>query len=67
MRAYERLLKYVKINTKSDENSTTVPTTAIQFDLARELVEELKALGCENVKVDETCYVYAEIPATKGC
>ena len=44
MRAYERLLKYVKINTKSDENSTTVPTTAIQFDLARVIVDELKAL-----------------------
>ena len=67
MRAYERLLKYVKINTKSDENSTTVPTTAIQFDLANILVEELNALGCDNVKVDENCYVYAEIPASKGC
>lgn len=67
MRAYERLLKYVKINTKSDENSTTVPTTAIQFDLAKVLVEELKTLGCEKVKVDENCYVYAEIPAGEGC
>ena len=67
MRAYERLLKYVKINTKSDDGSTTVPTTAIQFDLANILVDELNALGCENVKVDENCYVYAEIPASKGC
>ena len=66
MRAYERLLKYVKINTKSDDGSTTVPTTSIQFDLANILVDELKALGCANVKVDENCYVYAEIPATKG-
>ena len=49
MRAYERLLKYVKINTKSDENSTTVPTTAIQFDLANLLAEELKAFLSANL------------------
>ncbi len=67
MRAYERLLKYVKINTKSDESSTSVPTTAIQFDLARLLESELKALGCVNVRGDDKCYVYAEIPASKGC
>ena len=66
MRAYERLLKYVKINTKSDDNSTTVPTTAVQFDLANILASELKELGCEKVKVDENCYVYAEIPASEG-
>lgn len=67
MRAYERLLKYVKINTKSDDSSTSVPTTAIQFDLARLLESELKALGCVNVRGDDKCYVYAEIPASKGC
>ena len=44
-----------------------MPTTAIQFDLANILVDELNALGCDNVKVDENCYVYAEIPASKGC
>ena len=42
MKAYERLLKYVKINTKSDDRSNTVPTSAIQFDLARMLEAELK-------------------------
>ena len=67
MRAYERLLKYVTVNTKSDDSSSTVPTTKIQFDLAKSLAEELRALGCENVKCDEMCYVYAELPATKGC
>ena len=66
MRAYERLLKYVKVYTTSDENSTTVPSTARQFDLANILVEELKALGVENAKVDDKCYIYASIPATKG-
>ena len=67
MRAYERLLKYVAVNTRSDGSSETVPTTDIQFDLAKMLESELTALGCENVKCDDKCYVYAEIPATSGC
>lgn len=66
MRAYERLLKYVAVNTKSDHSSSSVPTTKIQFDLANILADELRALGCQNVKCDDKCYVYAEIPATKG-
>ena len=44
MRAYERLLRYVKVNTTSDPESATHPTTARQFDLANILVEELKEL-----------------------
>ena len=67
MRAYERLLKYVAVNTRSDHDSSSVPTTKIQFDLADMLADELRELGCENVKRDDKCYVYAEIPATKGC
>lgn len=66
MRAYERLLNYVVIGTQSDEDSKTTPTTACQFDLAKLLVEELKALGVQNAYVDEQCYVYASIPATTG-
>jgi len=66
MRAYERLLKYVAVHTTSDENSTTVPTSARQFDLARMLVEELHAIGVPNAEVDDLCYVYASLPATKG-
>ena len=66
MRAYERLLNYVKIHTTSDENSTTVPTTARQFDLAKVLVEEMKAMGIQDARVGENCYVYGTIPATPG-
>ncbi len=66
MKAYERLLKYVVVYTTSDEESTTVPTSMRQFDLARLLVEELKALGVEDAEVDDKCYVYATLPATKG-
>ena len=66
MRAYERLLKYVKIHTTSDDGSTTVPSTKRQFDLAKILVEELHEIGVENAEVDDKCYIYASIPATAG-
>lgn len=66
MKAYERLLQYVTINTQSDEHSETVPTTKCQFNLAHKLVEEMKGLGIEDAKVDSLCYVYGSIPATKG-
>ena len=66
MRAYERLLHYVKIYTTSDEESTSVPTTNRQFDLAMALAEEMKELGIEDARVDEHCYVYGSIPATPG-
>ena len=66
MKAYERFLQYIAVNTKSDDASGTVPSSACQFDLARMLGEELVALGCANVTADDKCYVYAEIPATEG-
>ena len=66
MRAYERLLKYVKVYTTSDPNSGTHPSTMRQFDLARQLVDELKALGLADAFVDEHCYVYATLPAAPG-
>lgn len=58
MRAYERLLKYVSIYTTSDPDSATVPSSMRQYDLARILVDELNALGLENVHVDENGIVY---------
>ena len=60
---YEKFLRYVKINTTSDENSETSPSSMCQFDLARLLKEELETLGVENVYLSEDCYVYGEIPA----
>ena len=53
MRAYERLLNYVKVWTTSDEESTASPTTARQFDLAKMLVEEMKKMGIEDAMMDE--------------
>ena len=66
MRSYERLLNYVKVFTTSDDDSETVPSSARQFDLARQLVEEMKAIGIEDARVDDKCYVYGSIPATPG-
>lgn len=66
MKAYERFLEYAKMHTTSDEMSGTHPSSAIQFALAHRLVDELKALGI-SAECDEYCYVYATIPATKGC
>lgn len=64
----EKFLNYVKIDTRSDENSTACPTTAKQHDLAKLLVKELEEMGAEDITYDtEHCYVYASIPASEGC
>ena len=66
MKAYERLLNYVKILTPSNENSQTVPSSDCQFDLARVLENEMKELGLRDVYLDDKCYLYGKLPATKG-
>lgn len=60
MRAYERLLNYVKIHTASDESSSTVPSSRRQFDLAEILAEEMKSIGIADARVEENCYVYGD-------
>ncbi len=67
MRAYERLLNYVKVHTTSCEDSASTPSTARQFDLGRQLRDELEELGVKDARIDEKCYVYGAIPATAGC
>lgn len=67
MRAYERLLKYVKIYTESSPDTGATPSTPGQWDLARLLEEELKELGLENPSVNEHCIVTAWMPAAPGC
>ena len=66
-RVLERLLRYVKVYTTSDDESTTTPSSARQFDLANMLVQELQEMGIADARVDDKCYVYASIPATEGC
>lgn len=67
MRAYERLLHYVTFATTSSEETHTHPSTQSQFALAKELEKEMRALGLQNVYLDEHCYVYGTLPATPGC
>lgn len=66
MRAYERLLNYVKVYTTSDDESESTPSTQRQFTLGNQLADELKSLGVTNVRIDDKCYVYGMIPATPG-
>lgn len=58
----EKFLKYVKFDTKSDDASTTVPSTSKQLLLAEELVKELKEMGMKDVSIDENGYVMATLP-----
>lgn len=59
----DRFVKYVKIDTESDPNSDTTPSTKKQFDLANLLVEELKSIGLTDVSIDEFGYVMGTLPS----
>jgi tripeptide aminopeptidase len=59
----ERFMRYVQIDTQSDPQSETHPTTEKQKDLSRLLVEELKHIGINDAHMDEWGYVYATIPS----
>jgi len=58
----ERFLRYVQIDTQSDPDSGTVPTSEKQKDLSRLLTDELRAMGLEDAAMDEHGYVYATVP-----
>jgi tripeptide aminopeptidase len=60
--AMDRFLRYVKIDTQSAEDQTTVPSTRKQLNLANLLAKELTALGAQNVRVSEFGIVYATVP-----
>src|SRR5690606_25844115 len=58
-----RFISYVTVDTESDPNSDTTPSTAKQWDLANKLVEELKSIGLEDVSIDENAYIMATLPS----
>lgn len=60
----ERLLRYVQIDTTADESSPTSPSTERQYDLLNLLVEELKEIGAQDVRLTDYGAVLATIPAT---
>lgn len=62
----DRFLRYARIDTQSDENSTSAPSTAKQFDLSRLLADECQAIGLNDVTINEFGVVTGLIPATVG-
>lgn len=59
----DRFVSYVTIDTESDPNSESTPSTEKQWNLANKLVEELKAIGMEDVTIDDHAYVMATLPS----
>ena len=60
----QRFTRYVKVDTTSDENFPSAPSTTKQFDLLRLLADELREMQAEDVLLTETGLLYATIPAT---
>ena len=60
---FNRFVRYVKVDTRSDEASESSPTTEKQKDLSRMLTEELKELGCDDAEMNEWGYVFASVPS----
>ncbi|MDG3583381.1 peptidase T [Galbibacter pacificus] len=58
----DRFISYVKIDTQSNPDSDSTPSTKKQWDLANKLAEELKTIGMEDVSIDENAYVMATLP-----
>ncbi|MHA7057861.1 peptidase T [Aquimarina sp. M1] len=59
----DRFIGYVTIDTESDPNSDTTPSSEKQWDLANKLVEELKSIGLHEVTIDENAYIMATLPS----
>jgi len=59
----DRFISYVTIDTESDPNSKTTPSTKKQWNLANKLVEELKSIGLEDVTIDDKAYIMATLPS----
>ena len=66
MRAYERLLNYVTIHTTSSEETGTHPSFKGEFELGNKLKREMEEIGLTDIVLDEKCYLYGFLPATKG-
>ena len=59
----KRFVSYVTIDTESDPNSETTPSTKKQLNLANKLAEELKAIGMQDVSIDDNAYIMATLPS----
>lgn len=59
----KRFISYVTIDTESDPNSETTPSTKKQWDLAKKLAEELEMIGMQDVSIDDNAYIMAALPS----
>lgn len=59
----DRFISYVTVDTESDPESDTTPSSAKQWDLANALVEELKTIGLVDVTIDDNAYIMATLPS----
>ncbi|MGB5821608.1 MAG: peptidase T [Saonia sp.] len=59
----DRFISYVTIDTQSDPNSKTTPSTKKQWDLANKLVNELTQIGMQEVTIDKNAYIMASLPS----
>lgn len=59
----DRFIKYITVDTQSDDNNPAFPSTEKQWDLAHILVEELKNIGMQDVSLDDNCYIMATLPS----
>jgi tripeptide aminopeptidase len=62
----ERFLRYVQVDTQSDDDSDTYPSTAKQLDLGKMLADELRQIGLEDVELTEYGYVFATLSGSAG-
>ena len=62
----ERLVRYARIDSQSDESTGTVPSTAIQMEMLRAVESDLKAMDASDVRLLESGFVFATVPATPG-
>ncbi|WP_276390231.1 peptidase T [Eudoraea chungangensis] len=60
-----RFIRYASIDTQSDPNSTTTPSTDKQWDLANMLFEELSNMGLQDVSIDDNAYIMATLPSNQ--
>ncbi len=67
MNVQELFLKYVRIHSVSDPTNEMNPSNPIEFDMARAVAEDMRAIGLRDVTVSDNCYVYGWLDATPGC
>lgn len=67
MNVQDLFIKYVQICSEPADGPQTNPTNPIEFNMARVVAEDMRALGLQDVTLTDNCYVYGWLDATPGC